>query len=74
MKTPIQELIEVYQQMREDGDNDMRTVILYAREMLEKEKKDRKAVFSVAYRMMPTEYDSAHIDNEFNKFNETKTL
>ena len=39
MKTPVQELIEEYQQMREDGDNDMRTVIHLARTMLEKEKK-----------------------------------
>ena len=38
MKTPIQELIEEYQQMRENGDNDMRTVIFLARQMLEKEK------------------------------------
>jgi hypothetical protein len=41
------------------------------KEMLEKEKKDRKAVFSIAYRMMPKEYDSAHIDSEFKSFNET---
>jgi hypothetical protein len=33
-----------------------------AESLLEKEKENRKAVFSIAYRMMPTEYDSAHID------------
>ena len=38
MKTPIQELIEEYQQMRENGDNDMRTVIHLAKIMLKKEK------------------------------------
>ena len=38
MKTPIQELIEEYQKMRENGDNDMRTVIHLARIRLEKEK------------------------------------
>jgi hypothetical protein len=38
MKTPMQELIEEYQRLREDGDNDMRTVIYLAEEMLEKEK------------------------------------
>ena len=38
MKTPIQELIEEYQRRREDGDNDMRTIIYLAEEMLEKEK------------------------------------
>ena len=38
MKTPIQELIEKYQEMRENGDTDMRTVIHFAKEMLEKEK------------------------------------
>lgn len=38
MKTPIQELIDEYQRLREEGDNDMRTVIYLAEEMLEKEK------------------------------------
>jgi 16S rRNA G1207 methylase RsmC len=37
-KTPIQKLIEQYQQMREEGDNDMRTVIYYAEEMRREEK------------------------------------
>ena len=37
-KTPIQKLIEIYQRMREEGDNDMRTVIHYAEEMQEEEK------------------------------------
>jgi hypothetical protein len=41
-----------------------------AESLLEKEKENRKAVFSIAYRMMPTEYDSAHIDSEFKEFNE----
>ena len=38
MSTPIQELIEKYQEMRENGDTDMRTVIHFAKSMLEKEK------------------------------------
>ena len=42
MKTPIQELIEEYQQMCEirpkNGDNDMRIVIHLAKIMLKKEK------------------------------------
>ena len=38
MKTPIQQLIEEYKEMRENGDNDMRTVIFLAKQMLEKEK------------------------------------
>jgi hypothetical protein len=42
-----------------------------AESLLEKEKENRKAVFSIAYRMMPKEYDSAHIDSEFKRFNET---
>ena len=39
-KTPIQKLIEQYQQMREEGENDMRTVIYYAEEMRKKEKEE----------------------------------
>jgi hypothetical protein len=46
MKTPIQKLIEVYQRMREEGDNDMRTVIYYAEDMLEEERE----VIEEAYR------------------------
>jgi len=42
-----------------------------AESLLEKEKENRKAVFSIAYRMMPKEYDSAHIDSEFKRFNDT---
>ena len=39
MKTPIQQLIEQYQEMRKNGDNvDLGTVIFLARQMLEKEK------------------------------------
>lgn len=45
MKTPIQELIEIYQDLRENGDNDMRTVIHFAESMLEKE----KAIIETAY-------------------------
>lgn len=39
-KTPIQKLIEQYQRMREEGENDMRTVIYYAEEMREEEKEE----------------------------------
>ena len=39
MKTPIQQLIERYQEMRKNGDKvDLGTVIFLARQMLEKEK------------------------------------
>lgn len=38
MKTPVQELIEEYQQMRETSDSDMIVVIHLAKTMLEKEK------------------------------------
>lgn len=39
MKTPIQQLIEQYQEMRKNGDKvDLGTVIFLARQMLEKEK------------------------------------
>ena len=38
MKTPIQKLIEVYQRMREVGENDMRTVIYYAEDRLKEER------------------------------------
>ena len=38
MKTPIQQLIDQYQEMRKNGDNaDLGTVIFLARQMLEKE-------------------------------------
>jgi hypothetical protein len=71
MKTPMQELIETLKEMQESLDPyGLHEAIEMAESLLEKEKKDRKAVFSIAYRMMPTEYDSAHIDSEFNEFNE----
>jgi hypothetical protein len=74
MKTPMQELIEIIKKRKEDDDampfmyNDR--IIELAESLLEKEKENRKAVFSIAYRMMPKEYDSAHIDSEFKRFNE----
>ena len=39
MKTPIQQLIEQYQEMRKNGDNvDLGTVIFLARQMLDYER------------------------------------
>jgi hypothetical protein len=68
MKTPMQELLDKINNEEFDHLDDCKMFI--QEYMLEKEKKDRKAVFSIAYRMMPKEYDSAHIDSEFNEFNE----
>lgn len=46
-KTPIQKLIEQYQRMREEGENDMRTVIYYAEEM---RKEEREQLIQAVYR------------------------
>ena len=69
MKTPMQELLDKINNEEFDHLDDCKMFI--QEYMLEKEKEDRKAVFSIAYRMMPKEYDSAHIDSEFKRFNET---
>jgi hypothetical protein len=68
--TDVSELVSTPSDTIQSKTEMLTDCIEFAESMLEKEKKDRKAVFSIAYRMMPKEYDSAHIDSEFNKFYE----
>jgi hypothetical protein len=72
MRTPIQELIEVYQQMREDGDNDMRTVILWAREKLEKEKEVMCGIYDDAIARIDNDYTGGEGEQYYNETFNTK--
>lgn len=75
MKTPIQELIEKLKEER-DLHGFVRglhyeTAIELAESMLEKEKEERRKIFSIAYRMIPTEFGKEHCDEQFELFNKT---
>jgi hypothetical protein len=49
MKTPMKELQEIVQQMRESGENDLRVILHQIPELIEKEKTQIKTAFNAGY-------------------------
>jgi polyhydroxyalkanoate synthesis regulator phasin len=47
------------------GSNAVTSIIEQAKEM---EKQREKSIFSIAYRMIPTEFGKEHCESEFEKF------
>jgi hypothetical protein len=72
MKTPMQELIDSVEYMAQEllnADELYDYFMEKATQMLEKEKEERRKIFSIAYRMIPTEFNKEHCDEQFELFN-----